>query len=173
MCNKELGKSNNSTYHHGEGDSIGMTRDFNAPYYADVIGTSYCRSRAIACTKNEYELFEQWRMAKAKVVSTHQTWINSIMKQCDQLKIGLKAYRYLSEGIELASELGIKVDEAELVRTNSTGLTIYNPSNLANMIKGMKNKNQTREDKINERLKYEIEQKAKEELDKLKATPLN
>ncbi len=173
MCNKELGKSNNSTYHHGEGDSIGMTRDFNAPYYADVIGTSYCRSRAIACTKNEYELFEQWRSAKAKVVSTHQTWINSIMKQCDQLKIGLKAYRYLSEGIELASELGIKLDEAELVRTNSTGLTIYNPSNLANMIKGMKNKNQTREDKINERLKYEIEQKAKEELDKLKATPLN
>jgi hypothetical protein len=37
----------------------------------------------------------------------------------------------------------------------------------------MKNQNQTREDKINARLKYEIEQKAKEELDKLKATPLN
>ena len=35
-----------------------------------------------------------------------------------------------------------------LVRTNSTGLTIYNPSNLANLIKGMKNKTQTREQKI-------------------------
>ena len=33
-----------------------------------------------------------------------------------------------SEGIELAKELGIELDEAELVRTNSTGLTIYNPS---------------------------------------------
>ena len=151
MCNKALGKSGNND------DGIGMTKDFNAPFYADVIGTSYCRSRAIACTKNEYELFEQWRMAKAKVVSTHQTWINSIMKQCDQLKIGLKAYRYLSEGIELATELGIKVDEAELVRTNSTGLTIYNPSNLANMIKGMKNKNQTREDKIKARMNYEAQ----------------
>ncbi len=151
MCNKALGKSGNND------DGIGMTKDFNAPFYADVIGTSYCRSRAIACTKNEYELFEQWRMAKAKVVSTHQTWINSIMKQCDQLKIGLKAYRYLSEGIELASELGIKVDEAELIKTNSTGLTIYNPSNLANMIKGMKNKNQTREDKIKARMNYEAQ----------------
>ena len=149
MCNKALGKSGNND------DGIGMTKDFNAPFYADVIGTSYCRSRAIACTKNEYELFEQWRMAKAKVVSTHQTWINSIMKQCDQLKIGLKAYRYLSEGIELASELGIKVDEAELIKTNSTGLTIYNPSNLASMIKGMKNKNQTREDKIKARMEYQ------------------
>jgi len=152
--NKFLGKSNNSYYDNSD-DNIGMTKDFNAPFYLDVIGTSHCRSRAIACTKNEYQQFEAWRMAKAKVVSTHQTWIDSIGKQTDQLKIGLKAYRYLSEGIELASELGIKVDEAELVRTNSTGLTIYNPSNLASMIKGMKNKNQTREQKILARKKYE------------------
>ena len=151
MCNKALGKDSRG---HND-DSIGMTKDFNAPFYADVIGTSYCRSRAIACTKDEYQQFEEWRMIKAKVVSTHQTWINSIMKQCDQLKIGLKAYRYLSEGIELASELGIKVDEAELIKTNSTGLTIYNPTNLANMIKGMKNKNQTREDKIKARMEYQ------------------
>jgi len=155
MCNKALGKNGNGTYQND--DSIGMAKDFNAPYYADVIGTSYCRSRAIACTKDEYNIFLQWRSAKAKVVSTHQTWINSIMKQCDQLKIGLKAYRYLSEGIELATELGIKVDEAELIKTNSTGLTIYNPSNLANMIKGMKNKNQTREDKIKARINYEAQ----------------
>jgi len=150
--NKFLGKSNNS---YDDGNHVGMTKTFNAPFYLDVIGTSHCRSRAIACTKKEYEIFLMWRSAKAKVVSTHQTWVDSITKQCDQLKIGLKAYRYLSEGIELATELGIQVDEAELVRTNSTGLTIYNPSNLASMIKGMKNKNQTREDKIKARLQYE------------------
>jgi len=152
--NKFLGKSSNGntmSYENG----IGLTKKFDSQFELDVIGTSYCRSRAIACTKNEYEQFEQWRMAKANVVSKHQTWIDSITKQCDQLKIGLKAYRYLSEGIELATELGIELDEAELVRTNSTGLTIYNPSNLASMIKGMKNKNQTREDKIKARLQYE------------------
>jgi len=153
MCNKALGKSTSGYSQNDE--SIGLAKKFNAPFYADVIGTSYCRSRAIACTKEEYNLFEEWRIAKAKVVSTHQTWINSIMKQCDQLKIGLKAYRYLSEGIELATELGIKVDEAELIKTNSTGLTIYNPSNLASMIKGMKNKTQTREQKIALRKQYE------------------
>ena len=32
-----------------------MTKTFNDQYYLDVIGTSYCRSRAIACTKDEYE----------------------------------------------------------------------------------------------------------------------
>ena len=152
-CTKALGYSNQYSSNNDVG--IGMTKTFNAPYYLDVIGTSYCRSRAIACTKNEYEQFETWRIAKGNLVVNHQKWIDTIMKQCDQLKIGLKAYRYLSEGIELATELGIQVDEAELIRTNSTGLTIYNPSNLASMIKGMKNKNQSREAKILARKKYE------------------
>jgi hypothetical protein len=151
-CMKALGHSGG---YYNDDNAIGMEKEFNAPYYLDVIGTSYCRSRAIACTKNEYEQFEAWRIAKGNLVSKHQTWIDTIVKQCDQLKIGLKAYRYLSEGIELATELGIKVDEAELIRTNSTGLTIYNPTNLASMIKGMKNKNQSREAKILARKQYE------------------
>jgi hypothetical protein len=157
MCNKALGKSSSGYGGSDDDNTIGLTKDFNAPFYADVIGTSYCRSRAIACTKKEYEEFEAWRMAKADVVSKHSTWVSSITKQADQLKIGLKAYRYLSEGIELATELGINVDEAELVKTNSTGLTIYNPTNLANMIKGMKNKQSTntREAKILARKQYE------------------
>ena len=152
-CNKFLGKG-----HYGDNE-IGMTQKFNKQFELDVIGTSHCRSRAIACTKNEYEIFCEWREAKANVVSKHQTWIDSISKQTEQLKIGLKAYRYLSEGIELAKELGIELDEAELVRTNSTGLTIYNPKNLADRIKGMKNKKeQTREEKIKARLLYEQNQ---------------
>jgi len=153
QCMKALGYS--SSNYSNESSNIGMAKEFDNPYYLDVIGTSYCRSRAIACTKDEYTMFEQWRVAKGNLVSKHQTWIDTITKQCDQLKIGLKAYRYLSEGIELATELGIQLDEAELIRTNSTGLTIYNPSNLASMIKGMKNKNQTREAKILARKQYE------------------
>jgi hypothetical protein len=153
-CMKALGYSG-SSYHSSDNNNIGMAKTFDEPYYLDVIGTSYCRSRAIACTKDEYTEFEHWRIAKGNLVSKHQTWIDTIQKQCDQLKIGLKAYRYLSEGIELATELGIQVDEAELIRTNSTGLTIYNPSNLASMIKGMKNKHQSREAKILARKQYE------------------
>ena len=152
-CMKALGKVGSN--HYSNSDDTGMAQTFNAPYFLDVIGTSYCRSRAIACTKNEYEAFETWRIAKGNLVVNHQKWIDTIMKQCDQLKIGLKAYRYLSEGIELATELGIQVDEAELIRTNSTGLTIYNPTNLASMIKGMKNKHQSREAKILARKQYE------------------
>ena len=55
-------------------------------------------------------------------------------------------------------ELSIELDEAELVRCNSTGLTIYNPQNLASMIKGMKNTTMTREQKIAIRKEYEQQQ---------------
>ena len=151
-CNNFLGKSSHRSSYEG---GIGMTKQFDDQFQLDVIGTSHCRSRAIACTKDEYKQFETWRIAKGNLVSKHQTWIDTIQKQCGQLKIGLKAYRYLSEGIELATELGIKLDEAELIRTNSTGLTIYYPSNLASMIKGMKNKHQSREAKILARKQYE------------------
>ena len=155
-CMKALGYNGNS-YHSDSNSSnnIGLTKTFDNQYYLDVIGTSYCRSRAIACTESEYALLEKWRIAKGNLVVKHQQWVDTIQKQCDQLKIGLKAYRYLSEGIELATELGIQVDEAELIRTNSTGLTIYNPTNLASMIKGMKNKNVSREAKILARKQYE------------------
>ena len=71
-CMKALGYSGRHN------DSIGMAKDFDSNYYLDVIGTSYCRSRAIACTKDEYEQFEAWRIAKGNLVSKHQTWIDSI-----------------------------------------------------------------------------------------------
>ena len=49
---KALGHSGSS--YRSDDNAIGMEKDFNAPYFLDVIGTSYCRSRAIACTKDEY-----------------------------------------------------------------------------------------------------------------------
>jgi len=70
----------------------------------------------------------------------------------------LKAYRYMTEAIEFCNELGVHVDEAEMVRSNSTGLTIYEPKNLANLIKGMKNKTISREQKIAFRKQYEQNQ---------------
>ena len=88
----------------------------------------------------------------------HYKWIKSVLDQMKEIKIGLKGYKYLDEAIELCTELGLNVQEAEIIRTNSTGLVIYNPKNLAERVKGMKNKNQTREDKIKARLLYEKQQ---------------
>jgi len=156
---KALGYSRYSSYNSDNDNSVGMTREFDSQFYLDIIGTSHCRSRTIACTRQEFEVFKMLKQAKANVITCHQKWIDSIEKQKQAMKTGLKAYRYLSEGVELMKELGIELDEAELVRCNSTGLTIYNPVNLASMIKGMKNTTMTREQKIAIRKEYEAQNK--------------
>ncbi len=140
-------------------DDSGYGKQWNEKYQLDLIGRDYCRDRSIACTEQEYMMLIQWKQAKGQFVMAHHKWIKSILDQMKEIKVGLKGYKYLDEALELATELGLNIDEAEIIRTNSTGLTIYNPKNLADRIKGMKNKREkTREEKIAERLLYEKNQ---------------
>ena len=139
-------------------DETGYGKQWNEKYQLDLIGREYCRDRSIACTQEQFQMLKEWKQAKGQFVIAHRNWIKSILDQMKEIKIGLKGYKYLDEAIELATELGMPITEAEIIRTNSTGLTIYNPKNLADRIKGMKNKNTSREDKIKARLLYEKQQ---------------
>jgi len=127
-------------------------------YELDLIGREYCRDRQINVSKEEFKTFEDWQIAKGQLIMAHYKWIKSILNQMKEIKLGLKGYKYLDEMIELGTELGLSISDAEIIRCNSGGLVIYNPKNLAERIKGMKNKNITREDKIKERLLYEQNQ---------------
>jgi len=127
-------------------------------YELDLIGREYCRDRQIAVSREEFKTFEIWQQAKGQLVMAHYKWIKSVLDQMKEIKMGLKGYRYLDEAIELCTELGLNVQEDEVIRTNSTGLVIYNPKNLADRIKGMKNKNVSRDQKILARREYEKQQ---------------
>ena len=140
-------------------DDSGYGKQWNEKYQLDLIGRDYCRDRSIACTEQEFNFLISWKQAKGQFVMAHHKWIKSILDQMKEIKVGLKGYKYLDEAIELATELGLNITDAEIIRTNSTGLTIYNPKNLADRIKGMKNKREkTRAEKIAERLLYEKQQ---------------
>ena len=147
---------NNNKYL-GDKDS-GYGKQWNEKYQLDLIGRDYCRDRSIACSRDEFMMLQNWKAEKGNFVMAHYKWVKSILDQMKEIKIGLKGYKYLDEAIELCTELGLDVQEAEIIRTNSTGLTIYNPKNLADRIKGMKNKNVSRKDKIKARLLYEQQQ---------------
>ena len=150
---------NNNTYL-GDDDK-GYGKQWNEKYQLDLIGRDYCRDRSIACTKQEFMMLQEWKQAKGQFVIAHQKWISSILEQMKEIKLGLKGYKYLDEAIELSTELGLNITDAEIIRTNSTGLTIYNPKNLADRIKGMKNKRvKTKAEKIAERLLYETQQQS-------------
>ena len=127
-------------------------------YELDLIGREYCRDRQIAVSREEFKTFEMWQIAKGQLIMAHYKWIKSILNQMKEIKMGLKGYKYLDEMIELGTELGLSISDAEIIRCNSGGLVIYNPKNLAERIKGMKNKNHSREQKIKERILYESQQ---------------
>jgi len=147
---------NNNTYLGN--DDKGYGKEWNEKYQLDLIGRDYCRDRSIACTEQEFNFLITWKQAKGQFVIAHQKWIKSVLDQMKEIKVGLKGYKYLDEALELCTELGLNITDAEIIRTNSTGLVIYNPKNLAERIKGMKNKNVDRKAKIEARLLYEKQQ---------------
>ena len=138
----------------GQGNETKYGREWNEKYQLDLIGRDYCRDRSILCTKDEFLFLVDWKRQKSLFVLAHEKWIESILKQMREIKLGLKGYKWLDEGVELANELGLDVKDHEIIRTNSSGLVIYNPKNLAERIKGMKNTEKTREQKIAERVAY-------------------
>ena len=142
----------------GKGNEISHARDWNANYELDLIGREYCRDRQIPVSKAEFKTFEIWQQAKGQMIMAHYKWIKSVLTQMKFVKDVIKGYKYLDEALEFAKESGLNINDAEIIRTNSTGLIMYNPKNAAEMLKSMKNKNQTREQKIALRKAYDQQQ---------------
>ena len=146
--NKFLGLSHDSE------NNTNLARDFNDQFNCDVIGTSACRSRAIPCTKDEFSEMNKFLIMKSQLVQTHQDWIRGIREDIKDIQIALKSYRYLDEGIECANKtfevLGLtdRIEESHIIRTNSTGIMIYNPENVAERIAQRNEAKLTREEKI-------------------------
>ena len=142
----------------GRENQTSFAKEWNNDYVLDLIGREYCRDRSIACSEKEYQFLMVWQQAKGQLIMAHEKWIDSILNQMKEIKLGLKGYRHLDEAIELATELGLNLNDAEIIRTNATGLVIYNPKNLADRIKGMKNKSISRDQKIALRKAYDQQQ---------------
>jgi len=142
----------------GKGNEISHARDWNANYELDLIGREYCRDRQIPVSESEFNTFVIWQQAKGQMIMAHYKWIKSVLEQTKFIKDVIKGYKYLDEAIEFAKESGLDLNDAEIIRTNSTGLIMYNPKNAAAMLKSMKNKSQTREQKIALRKAYERQQ---------------
>jgi len=124
-------------------------------YELDLIGREYCRDRQIAVSRQEYKTFEMWQQKKGQLIMAHYKWVKSILKQTNFIKDVLKSYKYLDEAIEFAQESGSTINEADIIRCNSSGLTIYNPKSASEHLKSMKNTTVTRQAKILARREYE------------------
>jgi len=142
----------------GKGNEISHARDWNNDYELDLIGREYCRDRQIPVSKAEFQTFVIWQTAKGQMVMAHYKWIKSVLNQVNKIKTWLKSWKYLDEALDFAKKAKCPIDEAEIIRCNSTGLAIFNPQNCADYLESMKNKEVSREQKIAARLKYNQQQ---------------
>jgi len=111
-----------------------------------VIGTSYCNSRMFQTNEAEYNWFKSFEVAKENVILAHKNLFESVDKKMQKLKLGLKSYRYFDQAKELADKLGVVLNESILDAHSSMALSIYSPSNLADLLTD--EVEQTREEKI-------------------------
>jgi len=124
----------------GFNDETGITEQWKSKYALDVIGTSYCRSRTIACTANEFDQMKAFKNARQVFVQSHYTWAEAIQKDMRDITLALKDYKYVKDAIDLCGALGLDINENELQRTAGVSLTIYQPENLASLIKSRRAK---------------------------------
>jgi len=139
-------------------DNKGYGKEWNDKYKLDLIGREYCRDRSIACSEKEYQILMVWQQAKGQLIMAHEKWISSVLNQVGKIKTWLKSWKYLDEALDFCAKAKCPIDEAEIIRCNSTGLAIFNPQNCADYLESMKNKDVSREDKIKARLLYNQQQ---------------
>jgi len=124
----------------GFNDENSIGGNWKSKYSLNVIGTSYCRSRTIPCMDSEYEQMKVFKNTKEVFVKSHFTWAEAIQKDMKDITLALKDYKYIKDAIDLCSALGLDINEGELQRTAGVSLTIYQPENLASLIKSRRAK---------------------------------
>ena len=98
-----------------------------------------------------------WQQAKGQLIMAHEKWISSVLGQVGKIKTWLKSWKYLDEALDFTKKAKCPIDEAEIIRCNSTGLAIFNPQNCADYLESMKNKDVSRADKLLALKKYNEE----------------
>jgi len=142
----------------GRDNQTSFSKEWNNDYVLDLIGREYCRDRSIACNEKEFQTLMIWQQAKGSLIMAHEKWITSVLNQVVKIKSWLKTWKYLDEALDFAKKAKCPIDEAEIIRCNSTGLAIFNPQNCADYLESMKNKNVSREQKILARQLYDKQQ---------------
>jgi len=141
----------------GRDNQTSFAKEWNNDYVLDLIGREYCRDRSIACSEKEYQILMVWQQAKGQLIMAHDKWISSVINQVGKIKTWLKSWKYLDEALDFTKKAKCPIDEAEIIRCNSTGLAIFNPQNCADYLESMKNKEVSREDKLLALKKYNEE----------------
>ena len=141
----------------GKENQTSYSREWNNDYQLDLIGREYCRDRQISCDQKEFAILMTWQQAKSKLIMAHTKWVETILEQCKLLKNVLRDHTYLEQSIELANKMGITLNESNILATTSKGIVVSN-QDVLNHLTTLKNKSQSRDQKILARQIYDQSQ---------------
>ena len=148
---RELGLSG------GKDNQTSYSREWNNDYELDLIGREYCRDRQIGCDQKEFAILMTWQIAKSKLIQCHTTWVETILEQMKVLKGQLRDHVYLEQSIDMCKEMKLIVSETDILATTSKGIVVSN-KDVINHLATLKNKTQTRDQKILARKIYDQQQ---------------
>jgi len=138
-------------------DDQGYGKEWNDKYKLDLIGREYCRDRQIGCNKAEFDTLMIWQVAKQKLIQCHMIWIETILEQMKVIKGQLRDHVYLEQSIDMAKKMGLTISETDILATTSKGIVVSN-KDVINHLATLKNKTQTRDQKIALRKLYDQQQ---------------
>ena len=120
--------------------------EWEKDFQLTTIGTSYCHSRMFAVDQETFETFKMYNSLRERVKLSHHDLYNTVNSKMEKLKLGLKSYRYFDQAKSLADKLGVVLNEGILNESSSMALSVYSPTNLADLLTDKVE--QTREEKI-------------------------
>jgi len=141
----------------GKDNQTSYAKQWNNDYQLDLIGREYCRDRQIGCNKEEFAILMTWQIAKAKLIQCHTTWVETILEQMKVIKAGLRDHVYLEQSIDMCKKMKLIISETDILATTSKGIVVSN-ADLINHLATLKNKTQTRDQKIALRKLYDQQQ---------------
>ena len=125
---------------------ISLKQEWENDFQLDTIGTSYCHSRMFAVDQETFETFKMFNSLRENVIMAHEQLYSHVNSKMEKLKLGLKSYRYFDQAKSLADKLGVALNEGILNESSSMALSVYSPTNLADLLTDKVE--QTREEKI-------------------------
>jgi len=141
----------------GDDNKTLYAKEWNNDYELDLIGREYCRDRSIGCEKQEFDQLMIWQVGKAKLIQCHTKWIETVLEQLKVLKSGLRDHVYLEQSIDMAKKMGLTISETDILATTSRGIVVSN-QDILNHLASLKNKTQSRDQKILARKAYDQQQ---------------
>ena len=120
----------------------------NWKHTIDVIGTSYCHSRQFKVDDVTHSTLNHFVIAQEKLVQAHDNMFKYVNEKVMKLRQGLRTYTKFSQAKELFDKLGIPLNESIVDEQSSMALSVFSPTNLADMLTDQEEQFSSREEKI-------------------------